>query len=100
MVTVGLFVRLRAKPGREAEVERLLANGLRMVEEEPETTFWSALKFDYSTFGIFDAFSNDTGRSAHLAGRLASALMAKAKDLLAEPPSIERVDVLAAKLPT
>ncbi len=99
MVKVGLLVKLHAKPGREAEVERLLANGLPMVEAEPQTTLWSALRFDRSTFGIFDAFDNEAGRSEHLAGRLAAALLAKAKDLLAEPPTIERVDVLAAKLP-
>ncbi len=52
-----------------------------------------------TTFGIFDAFPDDAGRDAHLAGRVAEALMAKAPDLLAEPPAIEKVDVLAAKLP-
>jgi quinol monooxygenase YgiN len=52
-----------------------------------------------STFGIFDAFPDEAGRQAHLTGRVAAALMAKASELLAKPPSIEKVDVLAAKLP-
>jgi quinol monooxygenase YgiN len=97
MVKVGLFVRLRAKPGKEAEVEQLLKSGLAIVQEEPGTPLWFALRFDASTFGIFDAFGDDTARKAHLAGRLAAALMAKAGELLAESPKIESVDVLASK---
>jgi quinol monooxygenase YgiN len=97
MVKVGLFVRLNAKKGKEAEVEQLLNSGLSIVQEEARTIHWFALRFDPSTFGIFDAFGDDEARRAHLAGRLAAALMAKAGDLLAQPPSIERVDVLATK---
>lgn len=99
MVTVALFVRLEAKPGKEAEVESFLRSGLPLVQEEPDTTAWFGLRLGPSTFGIFDAFPDDTGRQAHLNGRVAAALMAKASDLLSKPPSIERVDVLAAKLP-
>ncbi len=97
MEKVALLVRLRAKPGKEAAVEQFLQGGLAIVQEEPQTTQWFALKFDASTFGIFDAFPGEPGRAAHLAGRVAAALMAKAADLLAEPPAIERVDVLACK---
>jgi quinol monooxygenase YgiN len=99
MVTVGLLVRLEAKPGKEAEVENFLKSGLALVEDEPETTVWFAIRMGQSTFGIFDAFPNDSGRKAHLSGRVAAALMAKASDLLAQPPKIENVDVLAVKLP-
>lgn len=99
MVTVGLLVRLEAKAGKEAEVESFLKSGLALVEEEPETTVWFAIRMGQSTFGIFDAFPNDSGRKAHLSGRVAAALMAKASDLLAKPPVIENVDVLAVKLP-
>ncbi len=99
MVTVGLLVRLEAKAGKEAEVEEFLKGGLAIVEEEPETTVWFAIRMGQSTFGIFDAFPTDSGRQAHLTGRVAAALMAKASDLLAQPPVIERVDVLASKLP-
>jgi quinol monooxygenase YgiN len=97
MVKVGLFVRLRAKVGKEAEVGELLRSGLAIVQQETGTPFWFALRFDASTFGIFDAFPDDGARQAHLAGRLAAALMARAGALLAGPPSIEQVDVLAAK---
>ncbi|HEY6308049.1 MAG TPA: antibiotic biosynthesis monooxygenase [Candidatus Angelobacter sp.] len=99
MVTVALYVRLEAKPGKEAEMESFLRSGLQIVQEEPATIAWFAIRMGSSTFGIFDAFPNDAGRQAHLSGRVAAALMAKAPDLLAKPPSIEKVDVLAAKLP-
>jgi quinol monooxygenase YgiN len=99
MVTVALYVRLDAKPGKEKDVESFLKGGLAIVQEEPATTAWFAIRMGPSTFGIFDAFPDDAGRQAHLSGRVAAALMAKAADLLAKPPSIEKVDVLAAKLP-
>jgi quinol monooxygenase YgiN len=75
------------------------SDGLPLVQAEPETTAWFAVRIGPSTFGIFDAFPNQSGREAHLAGQLAAALLARAPDLLAQPPSIEPVDVLAAKLP-
>jgi quinol monooxygenase YgiN len=99
MVQVALHVVLKAKPGKEKDVEAFLKGGLAIVNEEPATVAWFAIRIDGSTFGIFDAFPDDAGRQAHLAGRVAAALMAKAPDLLAAPPSIQKVDVLAAKLP-
>ncbi len=99
MVTVALYVRLDAKPGKEKEVEAFLKGGLAIVREEPATTAWFAIRMGPSTFGIFDAFADEAGRQAHLSGRVAAALMAKAADLLAKPPQIEKIDVLAAKLP-
>ena len=98
MVKVGLLVRLEAKPGKESEVEEFLKGGLALVEDEPETTVWFAIRMGPSTFGIFDAFAGESGRQAHLNGKVAAALMAKAPDLLATPPVIENVDVLAVKL--
>lgn len=99
MVTVALLVRLEAKPGRETDVENFLLSGLPLAQDESFTPVWFAIRMGPSTFGIFDAFADDSGRQAHLAGRIAAALMEKAPDLLAQPPSIEQVDVLAAKLP-
>jgi quinol monooxygenase YgiN len=99
MVTVALLVRLEAKPGKEKDVENFLRSGLAIVEEEPATTAWFAIRMGPSTFGIFDAFPDEAGRQAHLTGRVAAALMQKASELLSEPPVIEQVDVLAAKLP-
>jgi quinol monooxygenase YgiN len=99
MVKVALLVRLEAKPGREADVESFLNAGLSIVQEEPATTVWFAIRLGPSTFGIFDAFPDESGRQAHLSGQVAAALMTKAPELLAQPPVIENVDVLAAKLP-
>jgi len=99
MVKTALFVRLEAKPGKEKEVEAFLEAGLPLVEEEPLTTAWFGIRLGRSTFGIFDAFPDEAGREAHLSGKVAAALMAKAPELLATSPTIEKVDVLAAKLP-
>jgi quinol monooxygenase YgiN len=99
MVKVALLVRLEAKPGKESDVENFLRGGLPIVLEEPATTAWFAIRLAPSTYGIFDAFPDEAGRQAHLSGRVAAALMAKASELLAKPPAIEKVDVLAAKLP-
>jgi quinol monooxygenase YgiN len=99
MVKTALLVRLEAQPGKEEDVANFLRSGLALVEEEPATTVWFALQLGPTTFGIFDAFPDEEGRQAHLAGKVAAALMAKASELFAQPPSIEKVDILAAKLP-
>lgn len=99
MVKTGLFVRLEAKPGKESEVENFLNGGLALVNEEPATIAWFAIRMGPTTFGIFDVFPDESGRQAHLSGKVAAALMAKASDLLAETPNIQKIDVLAAKLP-
>ncbi|BFU95134.1 MAG: hypothetical protein NTNFB02_18560 [Nitrospira sp.] len=98
MVRVALFVRLKAKPGKEADVARFLESGLTLANQEATTPIWFALQLGPATFGIFDAFADEAGRKAHLAGPIAAALMAKASELLAEPPQIEQVDVLGAKI--
>ena len=99
MVTVGLFVRLEAQAGKEAEVGEFLRMALPLVDDEPATTAWFALRFGPTTFGIFDAFPDDAGRRAHLAGEVAAALATGAPHLLSEPPTIEETAVLASKLP-
>ena len=83
MVKVALYVRLEAKPGKEAEVEKFLKDGLSVVQQEPATTAWFGIHMGPSTFGIFDAFPDEAGRQAHLNGKVAAALMAKAPELLA-----------------
>jgi len=72
MVTVALLVRLEAKPGKEAAVEAFLNSGLALVQEEPNTTAWFAIRMGQATFGIFDAFPDESGRAAHLSGRVAA----------------------------
>lgn len=97
MVKKALFVKLIAKAGKEPDLESFLNGGLSLVNEEPLTVTWYAIKFNENTFGIFDSFEGDEGRDAHLSGKVAEALMANAEELLAEPPTIEKVDILAAK---
>ena len=92
-----LLARLHAKPGREADVAAFLKSALPMAQAEDATIKWYALQLDESTFGIFDTFSDDSGRQAHLDGDIAAALMDKADELLAQPPQIEQVELLAAK---
>ncbi len=94
-----LLVRLKAKPGKEDEVAAFLASALSLAENEPGTVTWYALRLGPSSFGIFDTFADDAGRQAHLNGPIAAALMGKADELLAKPPKIRQVDLLAAKLP-
>lgn len=98
-VRAALMVRLDAKPGKEEAVATFLKDGLSIVQEEPATITWYALKLGPSTYGIFDTFPDDAGRDAHLAGRVAAALMANASELLLTPPMIDKVEILAAKLP-
>jgi quinol monooxygenase YgiN len=98
MAKVALYVKLEAKPGKEADVEKFLKDGLAIVQQEPATVAWFAIRMGPKTFGIFDAFPDEAGRQAHLNGKVAAALMARASELLAEPPKIEKIDVLAAKL--
>jgi hypothetical protein len=69
------------------------------VLEEPATTAWFGIRFGPTTIGIFDAFPDEAGPQAHLSGKVAAALMAKAGELFSEPPSIQKADVLATKLP-
>ena len=99
MLSLGLFVRLEAKPGKEEEVAAFLRQGLQMANQEATTLLWFALRLGPSTFAIFDAFHDEAGRQTHLNGPIAKALMAHAPDLLAVPPSIEKTEVLGAKLP-
>ena len=98
-VNVALYVTLEAKPGKEEAVAEFLRQGKALVEAEPATIAWFGVRLGPSTFAIFDAFPDEAGRQAHLAGKVAAALMAKAGDLLAQPPAIHKADVLASKLP-
>lgn len=99
MVTTGLIVRLEAKVGKEADLAAFLQNALPLVQDEPQTIAWLALKGDASSFAIVDVFPDEAGRQAHLNGRVAAALIESADELLAASPEIQQVEVLAAKLP-
>jgi quinol monooxygenase YgiN len=98
-ISVGLWVRLEAKTGREEEVESFLKRALSIVHDEPETIVWFAMRLGPSSFAIFDAFPDESGRQAHLQGAVAQALQEKGPELLAQDPVIEKADLLAARLP-
>ena len=99
MPNVALWVQLEAKKGKEAEIEKFLRDGLPIVNNEPGTITWYALKLSPTSYAIFDTFADSKEREAHLAGDIAKALTEKASELFAKPPTIERIDILAAKMP-
>ena len=99
MITKALYVQLKAKPGKEVDVEEFLVNAQPLVDDEPGTSAWFALQEDIGVFSIFDVFADDDARNAHLAGQVAAALMAKAPELLLEEPVINKIDVIASKMP-
>ena len=94
---LALYVRLKAKAGKSGEVEAFLKSGLPLAQAERGTVTWYAFKEDEGSYGIFDTFETEEGRQAHLQGEIAKALMAKAGELLAEPPVIHKIALLAAK---
>jgi quinol monooxygenase YgiN len=98
MTTKALFVKLEAKAGKENEVAKFLRDRQGLVQQEPATIAWFGIRLGPTTFAIFDAFPDEAGRDAHLSGKVAKALMEKARELLAEPPKIEQADVLADRL--
>jgi quinol monooxygenase YgiN len=99
MSKLALYVPLEAKPGKEKEVAEFLKSALPLVEAEPGTVTWFAIQEGPSSFAIFDTFNDEAGRNAHLNGKVAAALMAKAGELLAKPPAIHKIDILTDKLP-
>jgi quinol monooxygenase YgiN len=99
MLTLGLFARLEAKPGKEEEVAAFLKQGLQLAKQETTTPLWFALRLGPTTFAIFDAFHDEAGRQNHLNGPIAKALMTQALNLLATSPMIEKTEVLGVKLP-
>jgi quinol monooxygenase YgiN len=99
MYAVALFARLEAKAGKENEVAKFLETGLALANQEVTTPIWFALRLGPTTFGVFDAFANESGRQAHLNGPIAKALMAQAPELFSKPPLIEQIEVLGVKLP-
>lgn len=97
MEKYALLARLEAKPGKEDEVATFLKSALPLVLDEPDTVNWYGWQIGTSTFGIFDTFETEEGRKAHLAGKIAEALMANAGSLLSQDPVIEFVELLAVK---
>jgi quinol monooxygenase YgiN len=98
MIQCGIFVELKARAGKEEEVAAFLKSARALVEAEPDTVSWYAIRFDQTTFGIFDTFNNEAGLNAHLQGRVAEALFARAPELFEVTPSVRQPTILASKL--
>jgi quinol monooxygenase YgiN len=99
MVTVGLLIRLQARPGQETAVEAFLESAIPIVAQEPATTALFMIRFGHSEYGIFNAFPDEAGRQAHMTGHAAEGLFTRAGELFSEPPAVEPVEIIAAKLP-
>jgi quinol monooxygenase YgiN len=97
MAKFAIWAMVESKPGKEGEVEEFLKSAQPLAEKENGTLTWYAVKVSPSKFGIFDTFATESGREAHLAGDIAKALVAKAKELFAKDPEIHKIDVIAAK---
>ena len=97
MAKFAILAHMEAKPGKEDEVAAFLQGALPLVQEEPGTRTWYAVRFGPSLFGIFDTFDDESGRQAHLNGKVAASLMANASELFSSPPDIQQIDVLAEK---
>jgi quinol monooxygenase YgiN len=96
MEAIGLLVTLKARRGKEAEAEAFLKSAEPSARDEKGTLKWYAIKLGPGKFGIFDTFANEGGRNAHLASEIAKALGARANELFAIPPQVEKVEVLAS----
>ena len=97
MSKLAIWAQLEAKPGKEKELEAFLKSAQPLAEREPGTVSWYAIKMGPGKYGIFDTFADENGRNAHLNGEIAKALFAKAGELLAQAPKIDKPEVLAAK---
>jgi quinol monooxygenase YgiN len=97
MMKLGIVALLEARPGKEAALADLLRGAQELAAQETSTLVWYAFQSGPRSFGIFDAFADEAGRTAHLEGRIAAALLGRADELLATPPDIRKVDLLAVK---
>jgi quinol monooxygenase YgiN len=97
MSKLAIWAQLEAKAGKEKEVEEFLKSAQPLAEREAGTLTWYAIKMGPGKYGIFDTFADENGRNAHLNGEIAKALMAKASELFAKPPEIDKPEILASK---
>ena len=81
--TTATYIKLKAAPGQEDALASLLtAAGPIVTDSEPKTLYWVALRLDETNFAIFDIFSDNSGREAHFAGKVASLLKEKSSVLV------------------
>ena len=99
MSKLAIWAEVEAKPGKEQAVAEFLKSAQALAEKEPGTITWYAVKLGGAKFGIFDTFTDEKGREAHLTGEIAKALFAKAPELFVKEPGVHKLDILAAKVP-
>ncbi len=97
MSKLAVYGRMKAKPGKEADVEAFLKQGATMANAEQGTVNWFGIKEEDGAYSVFDTFETEAARDAHLNGEIAKALMAKADELFTEPPQIHKIAVIAEK---
>jgi quinol monooxygenase YgiN len=97
MAKLAIWVMLKAKPGKEADVEAFLKQGAVMSNDEAQTVNWYGVKMGPGIYGVFDTFNDEEGRDAHLNGPIARALMANASELFSNEIRVEKMEILADK---
>jgi quinol monooxygenase YgiN len=97
MATKAIWVMLKAKPGKESDVEAFLKQGAAMSNDEPQTVTWYGVQMGPGVYGVFDTFDDESGRDAHMNGEIAKALTANAVELFSNELRIEKMDILAEK---
>ena len=97
MAKQAIWVMLKAKAGKESDVEAFLKQGAAMSQNESQTVTWYGVKIAPGVYGVFDTFDDEQGRDAHMSGDIAKALMAKAPELFENQLQIEKMEILATK---
>lgn len=97
MAKYALYVQLKAKPGKEAEVEAFLKKGAEMAGAERGTVTWYGIQEDEGAYAVFDTFEDEAARDAHMNGDIAKALMANAERLFSNKLQIHKIRIVANK---
>jgi quinol monooxygenase YgiN len=97
MAKLALYVALKAKPGKESDIEAFLKQGAEMSKAETGTVTWYGIKEGPGSYAVFDTFNDEAGRDAHLSGDIAKALMAKADELFSNKLEIHKIQIIADK---
>ena len=98
MAKFALLVEMKAKLGKEAEIEAFLAKEASLVRGEPGTLTWYAAKIEgeAGVYRVFDTFDDEAAREAHLTGEAGQEFVERADDLFSEA-KISRLQVVAQK---
>jgi quinol monooxygenase YgiN len=92
------LLQLKARPGKESEVEAFLKGEAKLVSKEPGTVTWHAAKdeAERGAYFVFDTFNDEAAREAHMNGEAGQEFVANAERLFSEA-KIHRLQVVAQK---